>query len=94
MGGGEWGWLLRCLETRLKNDFICCKKKNNFYNRMTPAEGSGGKLNPLASGFTREKISGKANGLYPNTYKYTYNELIISGPLHISIYSTASFIYW
>lgn len=48
--------------------------KNKFYSRPTPAEGSGGKLNPLASGFTRETISGKASRLYPNTYKYAYND--------------------
>lgn len=40
--------------------------KHKFYNRLTPAEGSGAKLNPLASGFTREKIYRKAGRLYPN----------------------------
>ena len=47
-------------------------KKNKFYNRLTPAEGSGGKLNPLAPAFTRERFSGKAGGLCFNTCKANY----------------------
>ena len=58
-------WLLRYLETGLKNDFIWYKKKK-FYNRLIPAEGAGGKLNPLASDFTSEKISGKVREIYFN----------------------------
>lgn len=37
--------------------------KKKFYNRLTPAEGSGGKLNPTASAFTQRKFSGKASEL-------------------------------
>lgn len=33
--------------------------KKKFYNRLTPAEGSGGKLNPTASAFTHESFQGK-----------------------------------
>lgn len=65
--GEKQSWLLRYRETRLKNDFICCKK-NKFYNRLIPAEGSGNKLQSLAFGFTSEKFSGKASGIYSNIY--------------------------
>lgn len=34
-------------------------KKNKFYNRLTPAEGSDGKLNPMASAFLHESFQGK-----------------------------------
>lgn len=43
-------------------------QKKDFYNRPIPAEGAGGKLNSLASGFTSEKTSGKASGIYFNSY--------------------------